>query len=178
MKRALFIVCATLLGVAALQLRPTVIADTAPPAQRFSVDEIGRSLLLVGRLGVPLGEKMELSGYWHFPKTPQAKDDSIRFSVTAVNGSQLREPVEFNHEQIDVADLQQRNVIPEYKNHRELEGQAWTLIAYETGRVQMMPDEYPSKSPVFPVAGMPYYTKPFTSEIVAVLKSKDGLIKP
>ncbi len=51
MKRALFIVCATLLGVAALQLRPTVIADTAPPAQRFSVDEIGRSLLLVGRLG-------------------------------------------------------------------------------------------------------------------------------
>ena len=30
--------------------------------ERVSVDEIGKSLVLIGRLGVPLGEKLEITG--------------------------------------------------------------------------------------------------------------------
>jgi hypothetical protein len=131
----------------------------------------------VGRLGVPLGEKMELTGYWHFPKSQPAKDGSIRFSVTSVNGSKLSQPIEFNHAQLNVTNSEHRNIIPDFRDHRELEEQVWTLIAYETGRIQITPDEYQSKSPVFPIAGMPYCTEPFTSQIVAVLKSSNGQAK-
>ncbi|MFN7289874.1 MAG: hypothetical protein ACK5T6_04750 [Pirellula sp.] len=174
MKYGFVIVGVLILGIVVWVFNPKVNANIAASAQSIPVDEIGKSIQLVGRLGVPLGEKMELTGYWHFPETPQAKDGSIRFSVTSVNGKMLSQPIEFSHAQFDVTDAQHRNIIPEFKNHRELEDQVWTLIAYETGRIQMMPDEYQSKSPVFPIVGMPYYTKPFTSQIVAVLKSTDG----
>jgi hypothetical protein len=174
MKLAFVIVVPVFLWLATLLSQPSVSAGTAEPKQRISVDEIGRSILLVGRLGEPLGEKMELSGYWHFPKTPHPKDDSIRFSVTSVNGNKLKEPIEFNHEQVEVTDFLHRSLIPDFKDHRQLENQVWTLIAYETGRIQIMPDEYQSKSPVFPVAGMSYYTRPFTSQIVAVLKNRQS----
>lgn len=121
---------------------------------------------------------MELTGYWRFPPTPHEKDDSIRFSVTAVNGKTLPQPIEFNHEQVDFTDIDHRNIVPELRHHRELENQVWSLIAYETGRIQIVPDEYRSPTPIFPIAGRPYYTKPFTSKLVGVLKSKDGRTKP
>ncbi|MFN8741108.1 MAG: hypothetical protein ACK5YR_14370 [Pirellula sp.] len=174
MKYGFVIVGALILGIVVWVLNPKVNANITASTQSIPVDEIGKSIQLVGRLGVPLGEKMELTGYWHYPETTQAKDGSIRFSVTSVNGNMLSQPIEFSHAQFDVTDAQHRNIIPEFKNHRELEDQVWTLIAYETGRIQMMPDEYQSKSPVFPIVGMPYYTKPFTSQIVAGLKSTDG----
>lgn len=177
MNRAAIIAVPIVLLLASWLIRPSVNAQNSEAKQRIAVDAIGRSIVLVGRLGVPIGEKMELSGYWHFPETPQPKDDSLRFSVTAVNGTSLKEPIEFNHEQIDVTDSQHRNVIPDFKNHHELENQAWTLLAYETGRIHITPDEYRSNSPDFPIAGMPYYTRPFTSEIVAVLKSRNGRTK-
>ncbi|MFN7731482.1 MAG: hypothetical protein ACK5OB_06245 [Pirellula sp.] len=177
MKRTVVFAASLLLGLVACLPRPSIKAQDSEAKQHIAVEEIGRSIVLVGRLGVPIGEKMELSGYWHFPETPHPKDASLRFSVIAVNGNSLKEPVEFNHEQIDVTDAQHRNVLPDFKDHQELENQAWTLTAYETGRIQITPDEYPSTSPIFPIAGMPYYTRPFTSQLVAVLKSRDGRIK-
>ncbi len=90
MKRATIIAFPVLLGLVTWLTWPSVVAQNLEPKRRISVDEIGRSILLVGRLGVPIGEKMEISGHWHFPKVPQPKDASLRFSVTSVNGSKLR----------------------------------------------------------------------------------------
>jgi hypothetical protein len=55
------------------------------------------------------------------------------------------------------------NAIPEFKGWRALEGQEWTMTGYETGSVHIGDDE---------TMQLPYYTRPFTSEIVAVLTSK------
>ncbi len=174
MKRATIIAFPVLLGLVTWLTWPSVVAQNLEPKRRISVDEIGRSILLVGRLGVPIGEKMEISGHWHFPKVPQPKDASLRFSVTSVNGSKLKEPIQFNHAQLHVTDSERRNVIPEFKRHHELENQVWTLTAYETGIIQIVPNESQTKFPEFPIAAMPYYTEPFTSQLVAILKSRDG----
>ena len=117
---------------------------------------------------------MEMSGNWHFPASPDVKDGSIRFSVTTVNGKKLANPIEFNHEQLHFTDREHRNVIPEYKAQRKLDGQTWTLIAYETGSIEIIPDEYGDESPVFPVVGLPYYTRPFTSQLIGVVQRKDA----
>ncbi len=140
---------------------------------KFSVEEIGKTVVLIGRLGMPLGEKMEIAGYWHMPKRDQ-KDGSIRFIVTTVNRKQLANPVEFSHEQVQFMDANHHNVVPEFKSQPALDGQRWTLTAYETGRIQITPDEYYSKSPVFPVVQVPYYTRPFTSELVSVVMRQES----
>jgi hypothetical protein len=174
MKRSVAIVSFFVATCQLANLRSQASGEERAPQQQISVEEIGKSVVLVGRLGVPLGEKMEISGYWHFPAKPNAKDSSIRFTVTIVNGKKLAQPVEFNHGQLDFSNREHRNVIPDFKAHRELDGQTWTLIAYETGSIQITPDEYRDKSPVFPVVGMPYYTRPFTSQLVGVVKRKQG----
>src|SRR5262245_53336621 len=56
-----------------------------PPQQRVNVDEIGGSVVLIGRLGKPLGEKMTVRGQW-VPAPQRAKDNSPRFNVTEVDG--------------------------------------------------------------------------------------------
>jgi hypothetical protein len=149
--------------------RHTAIAEDSQSKHRIAVDEIGRTVLLVGRLGVPLGEKMEIVGRWHYPERPHSKDDSIRFSVTSVNGKTLAKSVEFNHEQLDFTNREHQAL-----SQSDLEKQVWTLVAYETGSIRIIPDEYLSDSPVFPTAGRVYYAKPFTSEVVAVLKDHRG----
>ncbi len=178
MKPALIVAVAILVGLVTLMTRPNVNAQNSESKKRIDVDEIGALSSPCRPPRCTPWRKDGDIGYWHFPNTPQPKDDSLRFSVTEVNGNKLKEPIEFNHAQIDVTDSQHRTVMPDFRHHPELENQAWTLTAYETGRIQLAPDEHQSKSPVFPIAGMPYYTRPFTSQIVAVLKSRDGRIKP
>jgi hypothetical protein len=176
MKRSMMIVLLIVVFVVMWELgsaQRQVGGEEAKSLQKISVDEIGKSVNLVGRLGVPLGKKMQISGYWHFPKVA-AKDGSIRFTVTKVNEQQLAKPVEFNHEQLDFMDTEHHNVIPAFESHRELDGQEWALTAYETGEIRISPDEYREKAPLFPIAASPYYTQPFTSRIVGVLQRKAG----
>ena len=158
-------------------LRPQAFGEKQVPPQQVSVEEIGKSIVLVGRLGVPLGEKMEICGYWHFPALPHEKDSSIRFTVTVVNGTRLAKPVEFNHEQLHFYNREHFNAIPAFKAHRTLDGQTWTLAAYETGRIGIRPGEYGNESPVFPLIQVPYYTRAFTSYLVGVVKRGQGRTK-
>lgn len=169
MKRSLAIVSFLVAAWQPALLLAQASGDEQKPQRQISVDEIGTSVVLVGRLGVPLGKKMEVSGYWHFP-VPDAKDASIRFTVTTVNGKKLAKPIEFNHEQLDFSNREHRNVIPAFKGRRELDGQTWTLSAYETGSIQIIPDEDGVESPV----QVPYYTRPFTSQLVGIVQRKEG----
>lgn len=139
---------------------------------KIPVEEIGKTVVLIGRLGVPLGEKMEVSGYWQVPKY-EGKAESTRFVVSTVNGTQLPKPLPFDYYQLDLSDTERRKIVVDRKAQRALDGQRWTLTAYETGRIHITPNEQGSKSPVFLSVQMPQYTRPFTSELVGVLLRKE-----
>ncbi|MCC7339011.1 MAG: hypothetical protein IT422_28275 [Pirellulaceae bacterium] len=156
-------------------IEPSTAQDTR--THRVSVEDVGTRLILIGRLGKPLGEEFEIRGHWHFPPTPYVKDYSLRFTVDSIDGKLIDKPIEFNYAQLRFLDREHHDVIPAYAEHAKLDGECWTLIGYETGHIQIQPDEYGDPAPVFPVVGMPYFTRPFTSQIVAVLKSKTGQTK-
>jgi hypothetical protein len=51
----------------------------------INVEDIGDSVILIGRLGKPLGTKMKMRGLWSMPEAVQ-KDNSPRFTVTHIDG--------------------------------------------------------------------------------------------
>jgi hypothetical protein len=166
MNRFLRIVPLIAFGIAFVYV-PLLFGQAKPQPMKISVSEIGRSVTLVGRLGVPLGVKMEIRGRWSMP-AKTVKDYSPRFTVTEVNRQKLVNPIEFNIAQVTALTTEHDNALPDLKNRQQLDGQEWTLLAYETGKVQLTPDA--SRS-------VPYYTRPFTSEIVAVLITNRGRTK-
>ncbi len=127
----------------------------------INVDDIGTKVTLVGRLGQPLGKMMKLRGSWKYPDG-LAKDYSLRFTVTEVNDHKLATPVEFNIAQIKARTEDDKDAIPEYKREKDLDGVAWTLNAYETGRFSVVPQRG------FSVA-LPYWQRAFTSEVVGTV---------
>ncbi len=126
----------------------------------INVDDIGTKVTLVGRLGQPLGKMMKLRGSWKYPNG-LAKDYSLRFTVTEVNGHKLATPVEFNIEQISARTQDDKGAIPEYERRKDLDGVAWTLNAYETGRFSAYPSDV--------VVQHPYWWRTFTSEVVGTV---------
>ncbi len=134
----------------------------------MSVDEIGRNLILIGRLKKPLGTLMTIRGKWHYPDA-RGKDDSLRFAVTHVDGHRLAEPLEFDVAQVEVNTKSGKKAIPPYERQKQLDGAEWTLKAYETGSLLISPPIGPDgKEAVAEQAA--YYTRPFTSKIVGVLQ--------
>jgi hypothetical protein len=127
----------------------------------INVDDIGTKVTLVGRLGQPLGKMMKLRGSWKYPDGV-AKDYSLRFTVTAVNDHKLATPVEFNIAQISARTEDDKDAIPEYKHQKELDGIAWTLNAYETGRFSAVPDDGVAVQ-------LPYWWRTFTSQVVGTV---------
>ncbi len=127
----------------------------------INVDDIGTKVTLVGRLGQPLGKMMKLRGSWKYPRG-LVKDDSLRFTVTEVNGHKLATPVELNIAQIRARSDDDKDAIPQYQHQKALDGVAWTLNAYETGRFSAVPQSG------FSVA-LPYWQRTFTSEVVGTV---------
>jgi hypothetical protein len=160
----LAIVVASILSVLSI---PLVIGQSLRPQQAIRVDSIGKDVTLIGRLGEPLGTKIELQGKWGFPKTIE-KDGAIRFTVHTVNQRKITPNVTFNIYQMRLLNSRRREDRPPEDTWAKLEGEEWTLIAYETGSIRITPDEYRAENRVFPQVAMPYYTEPFTSELVAV----------
>ncbi len=127
----------------------------------INVDDIGTKVTLVGRLGQPLGKMMKLRGSWKYPNGVM-KDASLWFTVTAVNYRKLATPVEFHIAQVSARTEDHKDAIPAHEHQKDLDGVAWTLKAYETGRFSAVPDD-----------GMavqaPYWYRTFTSEVVGTL---------
>ena len=131
------------------------------------VSDIGDSIILIGRLGKPLGEKMVIRGKWSLPKE-SVKDSSPRFTVTSVDERSLETPVEFNLGQMRLLTTNHRDAKPKQEDWKSLDSVEWQMTAYETGYSGATPDEYREENPVFPQSAKPYYTRWFTSELVAV----------
>lgn len=154
---------------------PIILAPSAPAEDgdrkiHVSVDDLGNTAELVGRLGKPLGTWVTIQGEWTLPKKV-VKDYSLRFTVTHVDGAKLEQPVEFNVAQVSVVNSRGESVIPKRENQKQFDGQSWKLKAYETGRFHITPPEYLKAIGIQPGSmGEAHYIRPFTSEIDGVLQ--------
>lgn len=163
---------------AAAAFSPILGEDQSPPAS-VSVDDIGRKVTLVGRLGQPLGTMMTIQGHWAYPDASKgpAKDNSIRFTVSHVNGKPLSELVEFDVAQVRAVSAEGDSAIPEQADHRDsLGGVSWTLRGFETGRFDRIPDGY-WKELGTGWPALPYYVRTFTSELVGVVQRHPPISK-
>ncbi|HUY90676.1 MAG TPA: hypothetical protein VMV10_18215 [Pirellulales bacterium] len=149
---------------------PSAAAAEADGKIRISVEEIGKTADLIGRLGKPLGTWVTVKGKWALPKKV-VKDFSLRFTVTHVNGAKLEKAVEFHVTQIMAVDRRGKSIMPKPENRRKLDGQTWTLNAYETGEFHITPPEYYRAVGIVPGSMQePYYFDTFTSKIDGVLQ--------
>ena len=71
--------------------------------KKLHVGDIGRELELIGTLGKKLGTRMVVSGRWRYPKF-NPKTWSIRFLVESIDNQKLDPPVEFDVNQVNIAD--------------------------------------------------------------------------
>ena len=170
-----------LIAIGALPWVLACVAIATSPSSSFaqepitvSVEDIGSKVTLVGRLGQPLGKMMEVKGTWRMPDDV-VKDYSLRFIVSHVNGKPLKEPVEFNVAQIDAVSKYGNTAIPKYawpiEEQSTLDGVAWTLRAYETGRIDSIPPQYWKERGTLEHA-RPYWTESFTSQLVGVVQPR------
>ena len=155
------------------------------------VDDIGKirpigiAVTLVGRLGKPLATKLQLRGRWKVlqgSRMPKYIQSPVRFVVFEVDGSQLAEGVEFVHDQVKAEFLKwptddhtavpiRTNAIP--SRPESLDGEEWTMTAYETGCFIASPNELWEKEVVFPVVYAPDFNR-FRSHIIGRVTSPDG----
>ncbi len=168
----------TLLGIVVIGVASSLVwGDGKEPPQQVSVMEIGRSVTLMGQLGKPLGHSMEISGRWFNPDVEFErvnKDNSARFRIESVDGKKLKEPIDYSIWQFRYMQTidDERWEIKDLDRDSKLPGQVWTMIAYETGLFTL--DSRSEKDSPFPQVGMPYYYKPFTSELGACVRTING----
>ncbi|WP_413432578.1 hypothetical protein [Crateriforma spongiae] len=172
---------------------PAQVTATVSPNHRvmIHVDDIGRrigeknSVTLVGRLGEPLATKLQLSGRWQMsprpPRTVYPMHPSVKFVVFEVNGSQLPKSVEFDAAQVKAEFLKwptddqtavpiRTNAIP--SKPESIDGEEWTMTAYETGRFIAVPSERGDRKVFSLVYALDY--NQFRSHIIGVVTSIDG----
>jgi len=112
----------------------------AAQVTKVSVTDIGKKVIIIGRLGEPLREIMSVQGRWAYPDQSQGstKDYSLLFHVTHVKGRQLDQPVVF----ATVHAVTERRGAPQPQEVKPREGETWELRAYETGGYCGEPDDY------------------------------------
>jgi hypothetical protein len=105
------------------------------PPITIRADDIGDKVMVLGRLGHPLGEMMTVKGVWAAPKSTESWKDRLIFHVTSVNGKQLAEPAIFNVYVVDVVDRARKTVCPSA-------GELWEVRAYENWSLRNQPADY------------------------------------
>jgi hypothetical protein len=167
MCRHITIVVAVLMMV--VGLRNTNAEDKSPPTD-VCVDEIGKGVRLIGRLGAPLEQMITVEGSWSYPPG-NPKEGSLIFSASSVDGKALEKPVQFYAGLVDVVQ-QGKKVTPNG-------GEKWTLRGFETGQYHYQgktPAEYYRESgkPAPETMQAAVWMRPFTSNLVGVLRSRSG----
>ncbi|WP_339683990.1 hypothetical protein [Gimesia maris] len=158
------------------------VDQTSDKACQIDVSKIGSSVTLIGRLGKPLAMVMQIKGTWVADKV---KGEPPRFSITQVDGVKLDKPIVLHKGQLHVttkklpisAGKEYFDAYLDYERPSSLIGEEWTMRAYETGHIDLTPNESKDKKPVWPVTNKHPWSRAFTSEIIAGLISKEK-VKP
>ncbi len=158
----------------AIGLLPASVGGDEPATsvRRVAVDDLNRTVLLIGRLGHPLGTMVTLDGTWGYPDQTQGrtKDYSLQFTIHTVNGVRLARTLTLKTGSVHVVDKRGADLVPPHERHAELNGVSWSLRAYETGRYTVEPAEYWRYRG--PVAMLPQPA--FASSIVGFMANKSG----
>tara|TARA_R110002111_G_scaffold221574_1_gene283811 strand:+ start:1149 stop:1640 length:492 start_codon:yes stop_codon:yes gene_type:complete len=146
--------------------------EPATSVQRVSVEDVHRSVVLIGRLGHPLGTMVTVEGTWGYPDQTKGptKDYSLQFTIHTVNEKRLARTLTLKTGAVHVIDQHGADLVPPHKRHAELDGVSWSLRAYETGRHTVEPDEYWRYRG--PIAMIPQPA--FASSIVGFIANKSG----
>jgi hypothetical protein len=121
-----------------------LVADGKRLLQSLNVSDLNTEYELVGRCGHPLGTMLTIKGTWGYPDQSNGptKVYDLQFSITEIDGVPRKHPLILDVWAVHVIDKQRRSLIPPHEKHRDLNGVAWELRAFETGRHSCMPKEY------------------------------------
>jgi hypothetical protein len=151
---------------------PSAAAKDGGGKLRVSVDDLGKTAELVGRLGKPLGTWVMIKGKWALPVSRE-KPSGLKFTVTHVSDTKLEKPVEFDVALVNVVDRRGNDATPNWEDRNKFDGQTWTLKGYETGEFHITPPEYYREIGSAPgLMAKPDYLRAFTSRIDGVLNAK------
>lgn len=156
---------------------PLVLAPSAPAKDgdgklQVSVDDLGKTAELIGRLGKPLGRWVTIKGKWALPVSRE-KPSGLKFTVTHVSDTKLEKPVEFDVALVKVVDRRGNDATPKEEDEDKFDGRTWTLKGYETGEFHITPPEYYREIGSDPgLMAKPDYLRAFTSRIEGVLNAK------
>ena len=123
---------------------PGSAQDQAPArplraVQRVAASEIGKSVEIVGTLGLPLGEVLTIRGEWSMHdlsgRRLSMKETWLMFIVFTINGKELEKPVEFREFLVSRIDSL---AVEEAK---PAVGEIWEMRGVELGRYHGVPPE-------------------------------------
>jgi hypothetical protein len=122
----------------AMGATPLADQDPALPAvQRVRSSDIGNPVVILGRLGVQLGEVLTVEGEWSrrdaSGRELSAQEDRLIFLVSTINGSRLDTPVEFRPQRVTPADT------GDAQDLRPAAGDIWELRGVELGGYRGVP---------------------------------------
>jgi hypothetical protein len=123
-------------GVTRVELQP----PGGAPVERILASEIGTRVLVIGCLGIPLGELFTIQGEWDYLNASsraefkdgvldlkRPKDSSLGLNVVIVNNRQLDRVVRFDRRWVSAVDPEK---LPEIAPRA---GEIWELRGIETG---------------------------------------------
>lgn len=119
-------------------------------------------VVVIGRLGIPIMKTVTLRGTWHRP-TGVPKDPDLLFHVSHVDGKGLEKPVIFHHAVVTVSKNQKDREAG--KTVKPADGDAWEIIAEETGR--FLGEQDPTMQSAVWIRGY------FLTELVGVLRTPE-----
>lgn len=158
-----------IVAIAASCCLATWTFEEEPPEGRRKVKaiDIGRSIDLVGRLGVPLATVVEIDGRWE--NGDMSKPSAMVFVVTSVNGIQLDEKVKFNEIAVRATGDDSWNVKPKV-------GEIWHCrSAIELAQFRNVMEKNWELFYDGPVAPPAWGDGPFASELI--ISSRDSRIE-
>lgn len=138
-------------------LQPLTMAAPISEPQRVRAEEIGKSVEIIGRLGEPMTNVVEIEGHWvHRGLT---KSSPFVFNVTSVNNRKLDTPIEFGRSVVtfDAQSLEDREVSLE---------ETWTCKAIERGEFRYAIADNWELFFERPVASASWGDGPFVSDLV------------
>lgn len=151
---------------------PSAAAKDEGGKMQISVEELGKTADLIGRLGKPLGTWVTIKGKWALPDSRE-KPSGLKFTVTHVSGTKLGRPAEFDVSLVEVVDRRGNDVTPKWEDRNNFDGQTWTLKGYETGEFHIRPPEYYREIGSDPgLMAKPDFLRAFTSRIDGVLNAE------